>query len=135
MAYCKEKDLQAYADYKQFPIIPCNLCGSQENLQRQNIKQMLADWERTQPGRVASIFGAIQNIAPSQLADSNLFDFKDLTLSREGERAPYPFEDELSAFGSETFGGAEPKTPIDNSGRAVSEGVVSESAVVKIVNL
>ncbi|WP_116365095.1 tRNA 2-thiocytidine(32) synthetase TtcA [Parahaliea mediterranea] len=78
LAYCKEKDLAAYADYKAFPIIPCNLCGSQENLQRQQVKQMLADWERQYPGRTETIFGAIRNVAPSQLADTGLFDFSNL---------------------------------------------------------
>jgi len=78
MAYCKEKDLVAYADYKAFPIIPCNLCGSQENLQRVQIKQMLQDWERQYPGRTETIFRSICNIAPSQLADTALFDFSSL---------------------------------------------------------
>lgn len=93
LAYCKESDLQRYAEMKSFPIIPCNLCGSQENLQRQNIKAMLADWERQHPGRVQSIFGALQNVRPSQLADSNLFDFQTLPLDREGERKPYQYEE------------------------------------------
>ncbi len=78
MAYCKEKDLVAYADYKAFPIIPCNLCGSQENLQRVQIKQMLRDWERQYPGRTETIFRSICNVAPSQLADTALFDFGNL---------------------------------------------------------
>ncbi|MFV0277285.1 MAG: tRNA 2-thiocytidine(32) synthetase TtcA [Parahaliea sp.] len=78
LAYCKEKDLAAYANHKAFPIIPCNLCGSQENLQRQQVKQMLADWERTFPGRTETIFHAIRNVAPSQLADTALFDFTGL---------------------------------------------------------
>jgi tRNA 2-thiocytidine biosynthesis protein TtcA len=78
LAYCKEKDLAAYADYKAFPIIPCNLCGSQENLQRQQVKAMLAQWEREYPGRTETIFGAIRNVAPSQLADTDLFDFSNL---------------------------------------------------------
>lgn len=78
MAYCKEKDLQAFADYKQFPIIPCNLCGSQENLQRGQVKQMLLDWERQYPGRSETIFHSICNIAPSQLGDRSLFDFQSL---------------------------------------------------------
>ncbi|MDP5063383.1 MAG: tRNA 2-thiocytidine(32) synthetase TtcA [Haliea sp.] len=78
MAYCKEKDLVAYADYKAFPIIPCNLCGSQENLQRVQIKQMLVDWERQYPGRTETIFRGICNVAPSQLADTALFDFSSL---------------------------------------------------------
>lgn len=78
LAYCKEKDLQAFSDYKEFPIIPCDLCGSQDGLQRQVIKRMLAEWEREHPGRIDTIFAAIGNVAPSQLADTNLFDFKSL---------------------------------------------------------
>ena len=93
LAYCKEADIEKYAKVKQFPIIPCNLCGSQENLQRQNIKAMLQGWEKTHPGRVASIFGALQNVAPSQLADKALFDFESLTIDRSGEKAPYDFEE------------------------------------------
>ena len=82
MAYCKEADLQRYAEYKAFPIIPCNLCGSQDNLQRQAIKSMLNDWHKQFPGRIESIFSAISNVAPSQLADSDLFDFKQLKIDR-----------------------------------------------------
>lgn len=82
MAYCTEEDLEAFAEARQFPIIPCNLCGSQENLQRQVIKQMLQDWERQYPGRVETIFASLQRVSPSQLADSNLFDFKNLMLDR-----------------------------------------------------
>lgn len=93
MAYCKESDLEKYAAIKQFPIIPCNLCGSQENLQRQNIKKMLQDWEKNTPGRVASIFGALQNVAPSQLADKGLFDFETLQIDRSDERKAYEFEE------------------------------------------
>ncbi|GFO71104.1 tRNA 2-thiocytidine biosynthesis protein TtcA [Bathymodiolus japonicus methanotrophic gill symbiont] len=84
LAYCKEKDIQQYADYKQFPIIPCNLCGSQENLQRQAMKQMLESWDKLFPGRLESIFSSLQNIAPSQLADAELFDFMGLKLDRQG---------------------------------------------------
>jgi tRNA 2-thiocytidine biosynthesis protein TtcA len=80
MAYCKEKDLAAYADYKAFPIIPCNLCGSQENLQRVQVKKMLAQWEKQYPGRTESIFRSIRNVAPSQLADADLFDFSSLRV-------------------------------------------------------
>ena len=82
LAYCKEKDLARYADYKAFPIIPCNLCGSQENLQRQQVKKMLADWERQYPGRTESIFRSIRNVAPSQLADGDLFDFNSLRAAQ-----------------------------------------------------
>ena len=93
LAYCREKDLIAFADAKQFPIIPCNLCGSQENLQRQNIKAMLNDWDKLTPGRVESIFKSIQNVSPSQLADKDLFDFENLPIDRSSEREAYPFED------------------------------------------
>ncbi len=82
LAYCKETDLANYAEHKDFPIIPCNLCGSQENLQRQVIKQMLETWEKSHPGRVETIFNAIQTVKPSQLADMDLFDFRNLTLNR-----------------------------------------------------
>lgn len=78
LAYCREKDIIEFAEYKQYPIIPCNLCGSQENLQRQVIKDMLGQWDKQQPGRIENIFAAIQNVAPSQLADSRLFDFENL---------------------------------------------------------
>jgi tRNA 2-thiocytidine biosynthesis protein TtcA len=82
LAYCSEKDIQAYSDLKQFPIIPCNLCGSQENLQRQVVKDMLLDWERKHPGRTESIFRGLQNVQPSQLADRNLFDFMGLKVDQ-----------------------------------------------------
>ncbi|RMH33540.1 MAG: tRNA 2-thiocytidine(32) synthetase TtcA [Gammaproteobacteria bacterium] len=75
LAYCAEKDIARFAEYKQFPIIPCNLCGSQDNLQRKFIKAMLAQWDKEQPGRIENIFKAIQNVAPSHLADRRLFDF------------------------------------------------------------
>lgn len=78
LAYCSEKDIIKYARVKAFPIIPCNLCGSQENLQRKKIKKMLNEWESEFPGRKASIFAGLQNISPSQLADRTLFDFANL---------------------------------------------------------
>lgn len=82
MAYCKEADLQEYAIHKQFPIIPCDLCGSQDGLQRQVTKRMLTEWESEHPGRIENIFAAIQNVSPSQLADTNLFDFQNLQIDR-----------------------------------------------------
>lgn len=82
LAYCTEEDLTAFAEARQFPIIPCNLCGSQENLQRQVIKEMLRSWDKQYPGRVETIFSALQRVSPSQLADQNLFNFRDLTLDR-----------------------------------------------------
>ena len=82
LAYCKESDLERYAIAKQFPIIPCNLCGSQDGLQRKVIKDMLQTWEKEHPGRLETIFSAIQSVEPSQLADVSLFDFTDLKLDR-----------------------------------------------------
>lgn len=92
LAYSREKDIKRYAEIMEYPIIPCNLCGSQANLQRQNIKAMLADWERRGVGRTEAIFTAMQHIAPSQLADCDLFDFKNLTLDRSGERPVHEFD-------------------------------------------
>ncbi len=91
LAYCREKDIKRFADLMEFPIIPCNLCGSQQNLQRQAIKAMLTEWDK-KGGRTEAIFSAIQNIAPSQLADNALFDFKHLEIDRSGERKAYAFE-------------------------------------------
>lgn len=78
LAYCREKDIARYAETKQFPIIPCNLCGSQPNLQRQVIKEMLQQWDRQYPGRIETMFSALQNIVPSHLCDAKLFDFKSI---------------------------------------------------------
>ncbi|MEJ2766111.1 tRNA 2-thiocytidine(32) synthetase TtcA [Photobacterium sp. MCCC 1A19761] len=91
LTYCREKDLIKYAEHKEFPIIPCNLCGSQENLQRQAIKAMLVEWDKKTPGRVESIFKSLQNVSPSQLADKELFDFVNLPLDRDGDREEYAF--------------------------------------------
>lgn len=85
LAYCRESDIERYALRQQFPIIPCNLCGSQENLQRVEIKKMLNDWERDYPGRTETIFKSLNNVSPSQLADRNLFDFETLALQRESD--------------------------------------------------
>jgi tRNA 2-thiocytidine biosynthesis protein TtcA len=79
LAFCKEQELIQYAQLKKFPIIPCNLCGSQPNLQRQNIKAMLQDWDKNFPGRIESMFTAIKNVVPSHLCDSELFDFKNIS--------------------------------------------------------
>ncbi|MFQ6023324.1 MAG: tRNA 2-thiocytidine(32) synthetase TtcA [Acidiferrobacterales bacterium] len=87
LAYCREKDIARYAERRNFPIIPCNLCGSQDNLQRQVIKEMLQAWDRQFPGRLATIFQALQNIAPSQLADRNLFDFEGLVTDEPSRDA------------------------------------------------
>lgn len=79
LAYCKEKDIEAFAKLQQFPIIPCNLCGSQPNLQRQLTKDMLNEWDVKYPGRLETMFTAIQNVVPSHLADTSLFDFKSIS--------------------------------------------------------
>jgi len=84
LAYVPEEDLAAYAGWRGFPIIPCNLCGSQENLQRAQAKAMLREWERRFPGRVESIFGALTNIVPSHLLDRGLFDFAAVTTPSRG---------------------------------------------------
>ncbi|MEZ5494156.1 MAG: tRNA 2-thiocytidine(32) synthetase TtcA [Pseudomonadales bacterium] len=86
LAYCNEEDIEEFATIKAFPIIPCNLCGSQENMQRQAIKEMLRGWDKKFPGRVESIFSAICNVAPSQLGDTALFNFTDLLLDRSEAR-------------------------------------------------
>jgi tRNA 2-thiocytidine biosynthesis protein TtcA len=82
LAYCCEKDIARYARYQQFPLIPCTLCGSQANLQRAQIKQMLQQWEQQWPGRTETLFHSLQNVAPSQLADPTLFDFGALEAGR-----------------------------------------------------
>lgn len=82
LAYCRESDLQAFSELQGFPIIPCNLCGSQENLQRKKIKKMLAEWDQQQPGRVQNVFKSMSRITPSHLMDTDAFNFKDLTTEQ-----------------------------------------------------
>ena len=106
LAYCKEKDIEKYAIAKEFPIIPCNLCGSQPNLQRQVVKEMLNTWDRQYPGRLETMFSAMQNITLSHMCDPKLFDFKGIKHGQlidgiEGDTAfdeeritPIQFEDE-----------------------------------------
>ena len=106
LTYCKEKDIEKYAIAKEFPIIPCNLCGSQPNLQRQVVKEMLNTWDRQYPGRLETMFSAMQNITLSHMSDPKLFDFKGIKHGQmingiEGDTAfdeeqitPMQFEDE-----------------------------------------
>jgi len=102
LAYCQEKDLAAWAEERQFPIIPCDLCGSQEQLQRKQVKLMLRDWERRFPGRVETLFRSLQNVVPSHLADTRLYDFASLKptgqADPEGDHAfdPEEFTDAAS---------------------------------------
>lgn len=86
LAYCSEKDLIKYSEIREFPIIPCNLCGSQDGLQRQTTKMMLQEWEDKYPGRIENIFRSLKNIKPSQLADTNLFNFESFTVESEDAR-------------------------------------------------
>ena len=99
LAYVKEEDLIAYAEVKQFPIIPCDLCGSQATLQRKQIKGMLRDWEKKYPGRVESTFNALADVRPSHLMDRKLFDFTELAatgqIPLDGDKA-FDREDEFS---------------------------------------
>ena len=82
LAYVAEKDLTRWAEHRQFPIIPCTLCGSQENLQRKQIGNMLREWEKKHPGRIETMFTALQNVVPSHLMDTSRFDFQNIQVSR-----------------------------------------------------
>lgn len=97
LAYCNEKDIIQYAKVKDFPIIPCNLCGAQANLQRQAIKEMLTDWNKRFPGRIETMFRSVQNIIPSHLMDSSKYDFINLKVTGK------PEVDGDIAFDSESF--------------------------------
>jgi tRNA 2-thiocytidine biosynthesis protein TtcA len=97
LAYCKEKDLATYAKAANFPIIPCNLCGAQQNLQRQAVKEMMQQWDKKFPGRLETMFRAIQNIQLSHLADSRHFDFQKLKVNGQ------PVIDGDKAFDEEIF--------------------------------
>ena len=92
LAYCAESDIAKFARGMEFPIIPCNLCGSQDNLQRQKIKEMMQDWDKRFPGRTESVFSAMQNIVPSHLADTELFDFRGLKLDTPVEEGDIVFD-------------------------------------------
>ncbi|UCV15077.1 tRNA 2-thiocytidine(32) synthetase TtcA [Quatrionicoccus australiensis] len=92
LAYCSENDIAKFARGMEFPIIPCNLCGSQENLQRQKIREMMQDWDKRFPGRTESVMTALQNVVPSHLADNNLFDFRGLTLDTAVEEGDIVFD-------------------------------------------
>jgi tRNA 2-thiocytidine biosynthesis protein TtcA len=92
LAYCREKDVAKVAADSEYPIIPCNLCGSQENLQRKKVKAMIAEWDVVNPGCVENIFHSMQSVSPSQLADRSLFRFHDLAIDRSEARPAYKFE-------------------------------------------
>ncbi|MBK8320212.1 MAG: tRNA 2-thiocytidine(32) synthetase TtcA [Betaproteobacteria bacterium] len=92
LAYCAESQIAKFARGMEFPIIPCNLCGSQDNMQRQKIREMMAAWDRRFPGRTESVFSAMQNVVPSHLADNSLFDFPGLTLDTPVEEGDIAFD-------------------------------------------
>ena len=94
LACAREKDIAEYAELRGFPIIPCNLCGSQENLQRQVIKEMLQSWDKTHPGRIETMFRSLCNVVPSHLADAELFDFKNLQLGHAHGIVPDDWDEE-----------------------------------------
>ena len=101
LAYCAEADIAKFARGMEFPIIPCNLCGSQENMQRQKIREMMQDWDKRYPGRTESVFTAMQNVVPSHLADLDLFDFRGLTLDTPVDEGDIAFDSpELPMTGS-----------------------------------
>lgn len=106
LAYVREADLARFAQVRQFPIIPCNLCGSQDNLKRQEVKRMLADWERRYPGRVMNSFNALSRVVPSHLMDRNLHDFAGLRPSgRPQPDGDIAFDEEPCAAGDEPTAG------------------------------
>lgn len=109
LAYCVESEIAEFAQLKEFPIIPCNLCGSQENLQRQAVKAMLNDWSERFPGRIESMFTAMQNVVPSHLVDSQLFDFKSLKADQVVDGGDTAFDQEVDM------------TPTDNAAAQVIE--------------
>jgi len=94
LAFCKEKDIEAYAKVRDFPIIPCTLCGSQPNLQRNTVKHMLRTWDEQTPDRSAVMFHALQNISPSHLLDKDLFDFESLVLKNNTAKVSSDYVDE-----------------------------------------
>jgi tRNA 2-thiocytidine biosynthesis protein TtcA len=103
LAYCSEEDIARYAQTRGFPIIPCDLCGSQPKLQRQAIKRMLGEWKKAHPGRIENIFRAIGHVSPSQLADRELFDFMSLEQSAGGQEMAH---DRLMPTGNSSTGQA-----------------------------
>ncbi|MBR9906601.1 MAG: tRNA 2-thiocytidine(32) synthetase TtcA [Gammaproteobacteria bacterium] len=127
LAYTREKDIVKYAEQLAFPIIPCNLCGSQENLQRKVIKDLLKQWDRQFPGRIESMFSALQNVVPSHLADASLFDFK--TIAADGVE---------NADGDTAFDHSTPTDFLnyrDEEDDAASSEQADSTGVIRVLNL
>jgi tRNA 2-thiocytidine biosynthesis protein TtcA len=119
LAYVAERDIERYAAAREFPIIPCKLCGSQDNMQRKVVKKMLLDWEQQFPGRTETIFSALRNVVPSHLADAKAFDFASLSLSP----TPSPPEGESGVRGSSLFSEVASHDPSPQPSLARGEGV------------
>ena len=101
LAYCRERELEKWAALREFPIIPCNLCGSQPNLQRQQVKQMLNEWEKRYPGRIETMFRSLANVVPSHLLDARLFDFAGLEATgRPDPEGDVAFDPQALPLGS-----------------------------------
>jgi tRNA 2-thiocytidine biosynthesis protein TtcA len=101
LAYCAESDIAKFARGMDYPLIPCNLCGSQENMQRQKVREMMQDWDRRYPGRTEAVFTALQNVVPSHLGDNALFDFRGLTLETPVSEGDIAFDSvEYPVFGA-----------------------------------
>lgn len=98
LAYCRESDIAQFSEIRQFPIIPCNLCGSQENLQRKKIKQMLKEWDSEQPGRVVNIFKSMSRVTCSHMLDRDLFDFENLTTAQADQLKDFDIAFDESPF-------------------------------------
>ncbi|MCK5894892.1 MAG: tRNA 2-thiocytidine(32) synthetase TtcA [Endozoicomonadaceae bacterium] len=125
LAFCREKEIAKFAELKKFPIIPCNLCGSQSNLQRQTIKRMLSEWDKRFPGRIESMFRAVTNVAPSHLADNKLYDFCNLTPRG------VPIKEGDTAFDRETF----PLQLTSESDEGSAESSEESSMTINPINL
>lgn len=139
LAYVPEKDLIAYAKLKQFPIIPCTLCGSQENLKRQEINRMIAEWDRTLPGRSWNVFAALGHVVPSHLMDSRIFDFAGLQADGDAdENGDTAFDTEdFSALPPQQHGDEDDETnlPTPDSTSASSPGKADAETARKVFTL
>jgi tRNA 2-thiocytidine biosynthesis protein TtcA len=129
LAFCKESELIQYSHFKKFPIIPCNLCGTQPNMQRQNIKSMLNQWHENFPGRIESMFTAMQNVVPSHLCDSELFDFANITqqsgVINGGDKA----------FDQEVFSNTSIENANDDSDKNLHKNYLQSSEQVNITQV
>ena len=128
LAYVAEKDLIAYAKLREFPIIPCNLCGSQENLKRQEANRMIAEWDQKFPGRTWNVFGALNSVVPSHLMDRDLFDFGNLRATG----SPDPTGD--TAFDSPEFT-LDPSLPRFGEDEEESGTLSSEKTAPRVIPL